>query len=131
MVHAWIAAINRRDLAALLEIADPAIEFKSYLAALSGRDGAYSGHEGLECYFRDLSDAWASFQVEQDECRDLGDVVLMVGRLKAKGRSSGLEMEERLVFLHAFREGTGPGRYIRHQYFSTIDEALKAAGLAE
>ena len=130
-VHAWVAAINRRDLAALLELADPALEFRSYLAALSGSDGAYRGHDGLERYLRDLSDAWESFQVEQDECRDLGDVVLMEGRLRAKGRSSGLKIEERLTFLHTFRDGTGPGRYIRHQYFATLGEALEAVGLSE
>ena len=130
-VHEWIAAINRRDLAALLELADPDIEFRSYLAALSGSGGAYRGHDGLKRYLRDLDDAWESFQVEQDECRDLGEIVLMVGRLHARGRSSGLEVKERLAFLHTFREGTGPGRYVRLEFFATVDEALAAAGLSE
>ncbi len=130
-VHEWIAAINRRDLVALLKLADPDLEFRSYLAALSGSDGAYRGHDGLKRYLRDLDDAWESFQVEQDECRDLGETVLMVGRLHARGRSSGLEVKERLAFLHTFREGTGPSRYVRHQFFATVAEALKAAGLSE
>ena len=130
-VREWIAAINRRDLAALLELADPDIEFRSYLSALSGSDGAYRGHDGLKRYLRDLSDAWESFQVAQDECRDLGETVLMVGRLHARGRASGLEVEERLAFLHTFREGTGPGRYVRHQSFATVDEALEAARRSE
>ncbi len=131
VVQEWVAAINRGDLAKLLEIADPAIEFRSYLARLSGSDGAYRGHDGLRRYIRDLSEAWESFQVEIDECRDLGEIVLMLGRLRARGRSSGLEVEERLAFVHTFREGTGPGRYLRHQFFATSAEALEAVGLRE
>lgn len=130
-VEAWVAAINRGDLAKLLEIADPAIEFRSYLAKLSGSDGAYRGHDGLRRYIRDLSDAWESFHVEIDEYRDLGETVLMLGRLQARGRSSGLEVEERLAFLHTFREGTGPGRYVRHQFFPSEAQALEAVELAE
>lgn len=132
-VRAWVAALNRGDLAALLELADPEIEYRSYLATLSGSDGAYRGHEGLRRYVRgDLDEAWESFNVELDEYCDLGgENVLVVGRLQAKGRFSGLEVEEQLAWLHTFRAGTGPGRYIRVQFFATRDEALAAAGLGE
>ena len=127
-VDAWIAAINRRDLATLLELADPDIDFRSYLATLTGSDGAYRGHDGLTRYVRDLGEAFESFEVQLEEARDLGDTVLMVGRLRAKGRASGLEVEERLAWLHTFRPGTGPGRYLRHQFFATPDGALAAVG---
>ena len=35
-VKAWIGALNRRDLSALLVLADPSLEYRSYLASLSG-----------------------------------------------------------------------------------------------
>jgi ketosteroid isomerase-like protein len=130
-VQSWVAAINRRDLPALLELADPAIEYTSYLAGLLGAEGAYRGHEGLRRYFRELSEAWEWFQVDVDDYRDLGDKVLNFGQLRAKGKASGLEVEQELAWLHTFREGTGPGRYVRHESFATRADALKAAGQDE
>jgi ketosteroid isomerase-like protein len=128
LVQAWVAAINRRALRELLEIAHPDIEYLSYLARLTGDEGRYRGHEGLRRYFGELSEVWEWFQVDVDEYRDLGEHVVNVGRLRAKGKASGLEVEERLAWLHTFTPGTGPGRYLRHEAFPSLDEALEAAG---
>ena len=84
-VQGWVAALNREDLDALLEIADPSVEYVSYLASLSGGVGTYRGHDGIRQFLRDLADAWEWFKVEVDEYRDLGDCVLMVGRLASQG----------------------------------------------
>ena len=130
-VQEWVAALNRRDLLRLLELAAPEIEYRSYLASLSGGDGAYRGHDGLRRYLCELAEAWESFEVEVDEYHDLGDKVVNHGRLKARGSTSGLQVEERLAWLHTFKEGTGPGRYLRHEFFANSAEALEAAGLSE
>jgi hypothetical protein len=55
----------------------------------------------------------------------------MVGRLRAKGATSGLEVEQELAWLLDFRMGTGPGRFMRVRYFSTPAEALEAVGVRE
>jgi ketosteroid isomerase-like protein len=130
-VQAWVAALNREDLGALLKIADPSLEYVSYLASLSGGAGTYRGHDGIRQFLRDLTDAWEWFKVEVDEYRDLGERVLMIGRLRAKGATSGLEVAQGLAWLLDFREGTGPGRFMRVRYFPTTVEALEAAGLSE
>lgn len=126
-VEAWVSAINRRDLRTLMELADPDIEYLSYLAELTGGDGAYHGHDGLRRYLAELAEAWEWFHVEVDEYHDLGDQVVTVGRLRAKGKASGLEIGAQLAWLHTFRRGGGPGRYLRHQSFPTLVEALEAA----
>jgi ketosteroid isomerase-like protein len=128
---AWMAALNRGDLEALLEIADPSVEYFSYLASVSGEAGAYRGHDGIRQFLRDLDEAWDWFKVGVDELRDLGDYVLMVGRLQAKGRTSGLEVKKELAWILDFREATGPGRFTRVRYFPTVAEALEAAGVSE
>lgn len=130
-VEAWLAALHRRDLPALLELAAPEVVYRSYLASLAGEEGAYRGHEGLADFLRDLGDAWEWFHVETTETRDLGNTVFQLGSLQARGRSSGLEVSERFAWLHHFREGTGPGRYLGVERFSTADEALEAMGLPE
>ncbi len=130
-VQGWVAALNREDLAALLEIADPSVEYVSYLASLSGGVGTYRGHDGIRQFLRDLADAWEWFKVEVDDYRDLGDSVLMVGRLRAKGERSGLEVARELAWLLDFHDGTGPQRFMRVRYFPTPAEALEAAGAGE
>ncbi len=130
-VRAWVEALNRGDLGALLEIADPSVEYVSYLASVSGGVGTYRGHEGIRQFLRDLDEAWEWFAVGVDEYRDLGDCVLMVGRLRAKGRTSGLEVEQELAWLLDFRDGSGPGRFTRVRYFSTSADALQAVGQQE
>jgi ketosteroid isomerase-like protein len=129
-VKEWISAVNSGNLARLLELANPAIEFRSYLASLSGEKGAYRGHDGLRRYLRDLHDAWAWFRVETEEFRDLGDVVLQRGGLRAKGRASGAEVAEQFVFVHRFEEGSGPGRYLGVEPFPNERQALEAVGLS-
>jgi ketosteroid isomerase-like protein len=128
---AWVAALNRGELAALLELADPSVEYASYLANVSGGAGAYLGHDGIRQFIRDVDEAWDWFNVGVDELRDLGDCVLMVGRLEAKGRTSGLEVEKQLAWILDFRAGSGPGRFTRVRYFPTVAEALGAAEQSE
>jgi ketosteroid isomerase-like protein len=131
VVREWVAAINAGDASRLTELADPSVDYMPYLAALSGAAGAYHGHDGLWQYVRDLSDVWSEYEVEIHELQDLGNQVLMTGRLRGKGRSSGLDVDAEMAWLHTFREGTGPGRYTRLRYFDSETDALEAAGLAE
>ena len=130
MVQEWVAAINGGEIDQLVELADPTVEYTPYLGSLLGAE-AYRGHDGLGQYVIDLAEAWEWYHVEIEELRDLGNDVFMVGRLQAKGRSSGLQVEERLAWIHSFREGTGRGRYVRLRFFATPREALEAAGLSE
>ena len=131
VVREWVAAINAGDASRLTELADPSVDYMPYLAALSGATGAYHGHDGLWQYVRDLSDVWSEYEVEIHELQDLGNQVLMTGRLRGKGRSSGLDVDAEMAWLHTFREGTGPGRYTRLRYFDSGTDALEAAGLSE
>jgi ketosteroid isomerase-like protein len=131
VVREWVAAINAGDASRLTELADPSVDYMPYLAALSGAAGAYHGHDGLWQYVRDLADVWSEYEVEIHELQDLGNQVLMTGRLRGKGRSSGLDVDAEMAWLHTFREGTGPGRYTRMRYFDSEAQALEAAGLSE
>lgn len=125
LVQAWLAAIKRRDAEELVALADPDVHYMPYLATLSGGEGAYRGHEGLRQYVRDLDDAWEWYEVSTDECRDLGDHVLFVGRLRAKGETSGLEVHEDITGIYAVRAG----RIAAFDLFDTRAEALQAVGL--
>ena len=130
-VRDWVAAINEGDSGRLVELSHPQVDYMPYLAALSGAAGAYRGHQGLRQYVRDLAEAWGSYEVEIYSLEDLGDDVVMEGRLRGKGRTSGINVDAEMAWLHTFRPGTGEGRYLRLRYFANRSDALEAAGLSE
>lgn len=131
MVSRWVAAMNRQDAEELILLAHPEVDYMPYLASLAGEDGSYKGHDGLRRYVEDLIEAWSWYHVEIQSLRDLGDQVLMEGRLEATGKSSGLEVREDMAWLHTFVRGTGPGRYKRLQFFADRAKALEAAGVPD
>ncbi|MGH2922961.1 MAG: nuclear transport factor 2 family protein [Solirubrobacterales bacterium] len=66
----------------------------------------YRGADGLRQYVADLQEAWASFSQEPEELIDLGDRgVLAILRLDAIGRSSGLELSNRVALHWKFEGG--------------------------
>ena len=121
-----MAAINAGDEETLVALADPEVDYMPYLASVAGSEGSYRGHAGLRQYVRDLADAWRSYHVEIQRLEDLGDQVLMEGRLRAKGRSSGLEVDAEMAWIHSFRAGSGRGRYLRLRFFASRDAAIRA-----
>jgi ketosteroid isomerase-like protein len=131
MVRRWVAAINRADVDELIRLADPSIYYLPYLGSISGEAGAYRGHDGLRQYVRDLAEAWSAYSVEIQSLEDLGDEVLMEGRLRATGLTSGLDVDAELAWVHSFRSGTGEGRYMRLRFFPDRAEALAAAKLQQ
>jgi ketosteroid isomerase-like protein len=127
LVTRWVGAINRADADELIELADPSVDYLPYLGSVFGEGGAYRGHDGLRKYVRDLDEAWSAYSVEIHRLEDLGDEVLMEGRLRATGRSSGLEVDAEMAWLHSFRAGTGKGRYVGLRFFPNREAALAAA----
>jgi ketosteroid isomerase-like protein len=113
LVAAVIDAVARQDADGLRRLTDPEVEWHPFAAAV-GEDGAYRGHEGIERYVRDLSDAWEFLRAETDSVLACGEVVVAVGRLRFRGKGSGVETEvatgwvlrfrdQRVVFMRSFR----------------------------
>jgi ketosteroid isomerase-like protein len=124
-----VAAMNRRDIEAVLREFDPAIEAHMALQELvGGVAGVYHGHDGVREYFRDMDDAFAEVEVDFTEIRDLGDRVLAIGSFRTRGRHSGASIDSpvaALVDVDAHSKATRVLTYI------DPTEALKAAGLSE
>jgi ketosteroid isomerase-like protein len=71
--------------------------------------------------------AFEELRMEPEEFRDLGDDVLMIGRLYARGRESGVQIDSPIAWLSTFRDGKG----VRARGYLNVQEALEAAGLEE
>jgi ketosteroid isomerase-like protein len=117
-----VAAFNRRDVAALVEMTTDDFEWLTWTGTVEST--VYHGADGLAGYFRD-ADVWEVLNLDVREFRDLGDQVLVVGTFHARGGGSGVEV--RTPYYSAFfMKG---GKLARVLSFRTEDEALEALGL--
>jgi uncharacterized protein len=123
-----VEAGNRRDVDALLEELDPAVEWHPVIPTMLGGEATvYRGHEGVRQLFRDMDEALTEFQAEVLEVRDLGDRLVAGGRMRGSGRASGAETESPVGWVIDFKNG----KVIRIQSYLDSKEALEAAGLRE
>ncbi len=84
VVKAVFAAFAERDVERVLELADPEIEFVAVTSDFAGRTEPYRGHDGIREYFRDVSLVWDDLRLTPRDYRQVGDGVLVVGRVSAR-----------------------------------------------
>jgi ketosteroid isomerase-like protein len=122
-----VDAYNRRDVEiAFAGLVTPDFEWLPALTkALDG--GGYRGREGIERFALDTSENWEELQSVVVEYRDLGDRVVVLGRLKGRGKGSGAPVDQPYVGIFDFRGN----RIRRHQVYLDRAEGLQAAGLAK
>jgi ketosteroid isomerase-like protein len=96
--------------------------------ALQGEGYAgYRGREGLETYSRDSRVMREEIRTVEEEFRDLGDCVLMLGRLQVRMSSSGVTLDSPTGVIFNFRDG----KISRMRAYLDHGEALRGAGLSE
>jgi ketosteroid isomerase-like protein len=122
IVERAIDAFSRGDAEAFAELTTEDLEWKTGLGAVEGE--VFRGREGVETYFARLAGAWDSFLFLADEYRDLGDVVIALGRLRGQGRGGGVPVESPVGAVWDLREG----RIFRLRAYLDHAQALEAAG---
>jgi ketosteroid isomerase-like protein len=118
-------AMSRLDAEALVALCDPEVEFRSRIA--SAEDVTYQGHDGVRAYIASLADAFKWVQTEPLDVIDERDRAVVCNRFGARGRHSGVEVEER--FFQALRFRDGKVRW--WDFYPSKAEALEAVGLSE
>ena len=126
LVYEANEAFNRRDLDALLALADPDIEWFPRIVELEG-GGPYRGHDGVRRWWESLLAVAPDFRSEVEEVRDLGDITVVRVRLRGHGAASGASMEQTIWQLGEWRQK----KCVRFRTFAREAEALEAAGLRE
>jgi uncharacterized protein len=110
---------------AWLALWDEEAEFYPLRAQLEGK--SYRGHEGLDRFIAEMEEEWDEVRFEIDEARDAGEQVVGIGRFRARGRASGVDLNVPLGVLTKVRQG----KIFYMRLFSEPAEALEAAGLSE
>jgi ketosteroid isomerase-like protein len=115
LIDAW----NQRDLQAALEEMHPQCEVRPVEATETLR-----GHDGVTAAFREWFDVIEQFTLEPEDFIAKDDLVLVPMQQRARGKGSGLEIQERFYQLFTLREG----KVFRFKEYSEEAEARKAFG---
>ena|ERR1700737_2904505 len=118
-----IDAFNRRDVDDLTELTTP--DFELFAPMIQVEGGSLRGREGVETVFGNIRDTWEEQRFIAGEFRDLGDRVVVLGRMEAHGRSSGVPVDVPFGNIFDFRDG----KISRVRAYRDHGEALRAAGL--
>ena len=125
LARSALTALSQGDLAGLIAVAAPEVEWHSFFAEL-GEGGVYRGHDGTRQYLRDLSEAWEVVRADIDDDLAVGDIAVFVGRIHYRGKGSGIETETAAGWMLKFQEG----KLIRFRAFRDPERALEAVGLS-
>ena len=119
-------AFNRGDLGGV--VADAASDCE-YVAsgAIPGVGGVYRGLEGFRRFIEAFWDAFDDARQEVYEFVDAGDHVLVALTQRGRGKLSGVETRWNTWHVWTLHEG----KIVRGQGFTSRDEAVEAAGLAD
>ena len=118
-------ALSQLDAEAMVSLCEPDVEFRSRIAEAD--DVTYRGHDGVRDFIASLAEVFEWIRAEALEVIGEGDRAVVCNRFRARGRRSGVEVEERFFQALRFRDGN----VLWWASFPSKAEALKAAGLAE
>jgi ketosteroid isomerase-like protein len=123
LVQRLFDAFTRRDVDGLVELLAPDMEFWGPTASFARQGQPYVGHEGMREYFEDVARVWRVLEVVPHEFRDLGDRVLVLGRVYARGQG-GYISDSPTQWLWRLRGD----RIVWGRVFTNRAEAIAAAG---
>jgi uncharacterized protein len=117
---------NAQDVDGVLEFI--AADIEAHPASDQPEVGVLRGRQAYADYVRPwYEEVFEEYLIEVDEFIDSGDYVVVVGRVRARGRISGLRVGDDEVWLWRFRDG----KAVEYRECTTKAHALEAAGLRE
>jgi len=120
-IHTAYEAWSRRDVDALLEVVHPESVARPILGANIGTS-VYRGREGLREWFHDLHQEWETFETTVTRIEEHGDRALLTVQVHARGRASGVVIDDALYHLVEVRDGM----IRRLEAFQDRDDAIAA-----
>jgi ketosteroid isomerase-like protein len=127
VVSRVIDAFNRHEPDLIASYVAPEGE-ADWSRSLAPYRGVYRGPDEWRDWLRLRLDAWSDARWDALELTALDDDrVLLVVRLTALGRDSGVEVTASSTIIWTVRDG----KIVRAELFQSKDEALEAAGLSE
>jgi ketosteroid isomerase-like protein len=89
--------------------------------------GTYRGHDGIRTLIRLTAEIFDQFRYEVDELVDLGESILALGRIRARGVQSGATGTQPGAFVIRVRDEM----IVSYRSYLSREAALEAVGLRE
>ena len=125
-VRSAVEAWNRRDADLWATYAAPEVEWMpAGPAAVEGT--VYRGYEEVASGLESVWQTWDEVSFEESEVRDLGEAVLWLGRLKLRGATSGVELDQEFAVRFVLRDR----KLVTVQAFLGWQAALEAVERSE
>jgi ketosteroid isomerase-like protein len=100
-VEAW----NRGDANGFVESFHPVGEwFSEIVRRVEGAERVYRGRAEIRRFWDEWHSVW-DMTIEVSEIRDLGDTTLTLGRMRARGKASGIDLDEPVAYVGEFEGG--------------------------
>ncbi len=115
---------NRGDVEGLAALTAP--DVACFPADDQPESAPFRGREALVRYAQGWLDVFDEYTIEPREFIDLGEQVVAVGVVVARGRGSGAETSDEDAWLFRFKDG----KAIEYRECGTKQQALDAAGKA-
>jgi ketosteroid isomerase-like protein len=126
IVQQLTQAFNTGDMDRMLELIGS--DFEAEISpSFSAEPDTYRGHDGVRRYFQSFHDAMSKIRFHPERFWDFGESVVVDIRISAKGRQTGIPVEQRLAQIWSLRGGKA--RAVRS--YESVPEALKAVGLGD
>jgi len=126
IVRAVLEAFNGEDMARTLALIGSDFEGE-VPPSFSAEPDTYRGHEGVRRYFESFHDAMSDIHFHPERFWDAGESVVVEVRLTAKGRTSAIPVEQRIVQVWSVRGGKARAA----RSYESVSDAIAAAGLSE
>ena len=114
------------NVSAGVEMFDPQIAFRAFMPD-AREEVVADGPEEIASFMREFLSQWVDWRLIGDDFQDAGDKVFVAGRHQARGRQSGVAVEQPVFSVWTFRGE----KVVRLKFVRYREEALEAAGLQE
>jgi ketosteroid isomerase-like protein len=122
-VRGWFEEFETAGIESVIDHVHP--EFEGVVPAdLSVEPDTYRGRQGARRYVDSFYEVMDEIRFVPDEFIEVGDRVVVPMRVLAKGKETGIEVEQHAVQVWTLRDGMA----LRINAYATREDALEAAG---
>jgi uncharacterized protein len=121
IVRRGFEAFNEGGVDALLPFVHPDFEVTTP-PELASEPDTYRGHAGVRRYFDSFYEAMEEIRWDPRSFQEAGDRVVVEFTLRARGKTTGLDVAQDAVMVWSLRDGKAIGL----ELYATLEEALDA-----
>jgi ketosteroid isomerase-like protein len=122
LVRQGFEAMRDGDPEAIMPFIHPEFEVTTP-PQLAAEPDTYRGPDGIRRYFESFYEAMDRVSFVAEEFIPVGDLVVVESVLHTRGRTTGLEAEQRVALVYELKDG----KAYRISVYATVDEAMAAA----